>query len=137
MKKFFTLVLTVIMVMSAASAFAADIKVLVNGEEVQFDRGPEKDGDTVLIPYRFVMEKLGAKVSWHQETKTVFTEYSGSIITTQINNNLMFVNSEIFSLEKAPSISTDRTLVTFDVIKNAIGAEVVWDEATATVTITK
>lgn len=137
MKKFITLVLAIVMVMCATSAFAADVKVLVNGEEITFDREPVKDGETVLIPYRFVAEKLGAKVSWHQETKTVFSEYEGSIVTTQVGNELMFVNNNIFTLEKAPTIATDRTLVPMDVFTNAFGANVSWDEATSTVTIEK
>lgn len=137
MKKIVTLILAIVMVMCAASAFAADIKVLVNGEEIAFDRAPEKNGETVLVPYRFVAEKLGAKVSWHQETQTVFSEYEGAIITTQIGNELMFVNSDIYTLENAPALATDRTLVSFDVFKNAFGANVNWDEATNTVTIEK
>lgn len=137
MKKIVSLILAAVIVMCAASAFAADVKVLVNGEEIAFDRQPVKDGETVLIPYRFVAEKLGAKVSWHQETKTVFSEYEGSIVTTQIGNELMFVNNNIFTLGKAPALETDRTLVPFDVFKNAFGANVIWDEATQTVTIEK
>lgn len=137
MKKFITLILAIVMVMCAASAFAADVKVLVNGEEIAFDREPVKDGEAVLIPYRFVAEKLGAKVSWHQETKTVFSEYEGSIITTQIGNELMFVNNNIFTLEKAPTLSTDRTLVPAEVFKNAFGANVTWDEAAQTLAIEK
>lgn len=137
MKRIITLILAIVMVMCASSAFAADIKVLVNGEEIAFDREPVKDGETVLVPYRFVAEKLGAKVSWHQETKTVFSEYSGSIITTQVNNDLMFVNSDVFTLEKSPQLVTDRTLVSLEVFKNAFGANVAWDEATSTVTIEK
>lgn len=137
MKKIITLILAIVMVMCAASAFAADIRVLVNGEEIAFDRTPVKDGETVLVPYRFVAEKLGAKVSWHQETKTVFSEYNGEIITTQIGNELMFVNNNVITLEKAPSLSTDRTLVSLEVFKNAFGANVNWDDATQTVTIEK
>ena len=137
MKKLFTLILTIVMVMGAVSAFAADIKVLVNGEEMVFDREPVIEDGTVLVPYRFVAEKLGAKVSWHQDTKSVFTEYNGKIITTQIGNELMFVNDSVFSIEKAPVLSTDRTLVPLEVFKNAMEANVSWDETTSTVTIEK
>ncbi len=137
MKKLITLILAIVMVMCSASAFAADVKVLVNGEEIAFDRNPVKEGDVVLVPYRFVAEKLGAKVSWHQETKTIFSEYEGSIITTQVENNLMFVNSDVFTLENAPTLATDRTLVSFDVFRNAFGANVNWDESTQTVSIEK
>ena len=137
MKKIITLILALVMVMCAASAFAADVKVLVNGEEIAFDREPVKEGETVLVPFRFVAEKLGAKVSWHQETKTVFSEYEGSIITTQIGNELMFVNNNTFTLETAPTLATDRTLVSVEVFKNAFGANIAWDEATSTVSIEK
>lgn len=137
MKKIVTLIIATVMVMSAVSAFAADIRVMVNGEEIAFDREPVKTEQTVLVPYRFVAEKLGAKVSWHQETRTVFSEYEGAIITTQIENELMFVNNSVFTLEKAPVLATDRTLVPFEVFKNAFGANVAWDEATNTVSIEK
>lgn len=137
MKKIFALILALALVMAASSALAADVKVLVNGEEVTFDREPAVKDGTVWIPYRFVAEKLGAKVSWHSETQTVFTEYSGSIVTTQIGNQLMFVNSQTFELENAPVLEIDRTMVTGAVFENAMGVKVVWDEATSTVTIEK
>ena len=56
--------LAMIMLFAATSAFAADIKVLVNGEEVQFDRLPEEQDGAILVPFRFVAEKLGAIVAW-------------------------------------------------------------------------
>ena len=136
MKKFVALVLTLLMVMATSVAFAKDVKVLVNGEEIAFDTAPMADGENVWIPYRFVAEKIGAKVSWHHETKTVFTEYSGAIITTQIGNNLMFVNDTTYTLGNAPRIVSDRTLVKGEVFENALGAEVLWDAETSTVTIT-
>ena len=137
MKKILALILAIATVMAASCAFAADVKVIVNGEEVSFDRAPLVDGENVLIPYRFVAEKLGAKVSWHQDTQTVFTEYEGTIVTTQIGNNLMFVNDATFTLENAPVIEVDRTMVPGAVFENAMGAKVVWDAETATVTIEK
>ena len=137
MKKFFALILALVMVTAASGALAADVKVLVNGEEVTFDRNPAVNDGTVWIPYRFVAEKLGAKVSWHHETQTVFTEYNGAIVTTQIGNRLMFVNSQTFELENAPLLEIDRTMVTGAVFENAMGVKVVWDEETATVSIEK
>jgi len=137
MKKILTLFLAVMMIFAATSALAADITVLVNGEAVEFDRQPVVEGETVLIPYRFVIEKLGAKVNWHEETQTVFSDYEGTITTIQIGNNLMFVNGDSFELANAPIISTDRTLVPKEVIENGIGAVVTWDAEASTVTIVK
>lgn len=137
MKKIFTLLLAAIMVFAAASALAADITVLVNGEAVEFDSQPVLEGDSVLIPYRFVVEKLGAKVNWHGETQTVFADCDGAITTIQIGNSLMFLNGESFTLSNAPVISADRTLVPVEVLEKGFGAAVIWDAQTSTVTVTK
>ncbi len=137
MKRILALILALATVMAASCAFAADVKVIVNGEEIAFDRAPSFDGENVWIPYRFVAEKLGAKVSWHQETQTVFTEYNGAIITTQIGNSLMFVNDATFSLDNAPVLDVDRTMVPRAVFENAMGAKVVWDADASIITIEK
>lgn len=137
MKKILTVLLAMVMIFAATSAMAADIKVLVNGEEMVFDRTPVLDGDTVLIPYRFVAEKLGATVIWHGELQTILTNYEGLITTIQINNDKMFIDDKTLTLEKAPVLAIDRTLVPAAVIENSTGAKVDWNAETSTVTIQK
>lgn len=137
MKKILTVLLAMVMIFAATSVMAADIKVLVNGEEMVFDREPALDGDTVLIPYRFVVEKLGATVSWFGDIQTIFTNYEGLITTIQINNDKMFIDDEALTLEKAPVLEIDRTLVPAAVIENSVGAKVEWNAETSTVTIQK
>lgn len=137
MKKLMALIIALGMVFSAMTAFAADIKVVVNGEEMAFDREPMVENGVVFIPYRFVAEKLGAKISWHHETKTVFGEYEGKIITAQIGNNFVFVNDGMFTVENAPIINTDRTMVPLDVFVNGYGADASWDSEASVVTIKK
>ncbi len=137
MKKIIAIILALVTVLTAGAAFAADYKVVVNGEEIVFDRQPVVENGVIFIPYRFVAEKLGAKVSWHQETKTIFSEYSGAIVTTQIGNELMFVNDATHNLENAPVLLVDRTMVSGDVFEKGMGAKVTVDEETMTVFIEK
>ena len=137
MKKIISVLLTLVMVFAATSALAADIKVLVNGEEMVFDRQAALDGETVLIPYRFVVEKLGATVNWFGDIQTIFTNYEGLITTIQIGNTKMFLDDNTVELEKAPVIDVDRTLVPAAVIEKSVGATVAWDKDTNTVTVTK
>ena len=137
MKKVITLLLALVMVFAATSALAADIKVTVNGEAVEFDRAPELLGETALVPFRFVAEKLGAVVAWDGETQTVFASLDDVLSTMQIGNQNIFINGEVVSADVAPLISTDRTLVSTEVLKSALGAEVIWDKEASTVTITK
>lgn len=137
MKKTVTLLLALIMIFAATGAMASNISVLVNGEEIVFDRGPEIEGDKVMIPFRFVAEKLGAVVAWDGETKTVFTSLGDTISTMQIGNTNIFVNDAVISADIAPILPIDRTLVTEEVLEGCLGAEVSWDKEANTVTITK
>lgn len=137
MKKTVTLLLALIMIFAATGAFASNISVLVNGEEIVFDRGPEVQGDKVMIPFRFVAEKLGAVVAWDGETKTVFTSLGETISTMQIGNTNIFVNDAVISADIAPILPIDRTLVTEEVLETCLGAEVSWNKEANTVTITK
>ncbi len=137
MKKIIAIILALVVILPGTSVLASDIKVQVNGENIAFDRQPVIEDGVVMVPYRFVVEKLGAKVSWHHETKTVFSEYEGDIITIQIGNTMMFVGSTVFNLEKAPYLETDRTLVPVNVIENAFGVKAVWDADNNTVVIEK
>lgn len=61
-----------ILILSLASwaVAAADIKVIVNGEEISFDQAPVIIGGRVLIPVRAVVEALGASISWDADTNT-------------------------------------------------------------------
>jgi len=137
MKKVLALVIALISIFSATAAFAADITVKVNDEAVEFDREPYVEDGKVMIPYRFVAEKLGAMIAWDSDTKTVFTAYEDAVSTMQIGNAKIFGNDATLEVETAPSITIDRTFVTEEVLEFALGVEVLFDEATSTVTVTK
>jgi len=56
----------------AFPALAADqVKLLVNGREIQPDVPPRIIGDRVMVPVRWVSEALGADVEWDEEYRTV------------------------------------------------------------------
>jgi len=137
MKKVLALVIALISIFSATAAFAADITVKVNDEAVEFDREPYVEDGKVMIPYRFVAEKLVAMIAWDSDTKTVFTAYEDAVSTMQIGNAKIFGNDATLEVETAPSITIDRTFVTEEVLEFALGVEVLFDEATSTVTVTK
>lgn len=137
MKKLITLLLAMVMIFAATGTLAADITVLVNGEAIEFDRSPELVDDSVMVPFRFVAEKLGATVSWDGETQTVFAILGNGLSIMQIGNSNVFVNSEAFTVEKAPALSIDRTLVSTQILEKTLGVSASWNAETSTVTITK
>ena len=135
MKKILAVLVALITVFGATAAFAADITVKVNDEVVTFDRQPYMEGGNVMIPYRFVAEKLGATVAWDGDTKTVFTALGDIVTTLQIGNASVFTADGVINAQVAPVLVIDRTFVTGDVIAKAFGVEVNYDEATSTVTV--
>ncbi len=135
MKKVLAIFLTLIMVFGATAAFAADITVKVNDEVVDFDREPYEENGKVMIPYRFVAEKLGAFIAWDGETKTVFTTLGDAVSTMQIGNSKIFSENGTLEADVAPSLLIDRTFVTEEILEFALGVQVSYDEATSTVTI--
>ena len=137
MKKILAVLLTLIMVFAATGALAADITVTVNGEAVEFDRAPLLQDGAAMIPFRFVAEKLGAVVAWDGETQTVFASVGELLSTMQIGNSNIFINGDISAVANAPIIAIDRTLVSIETLEKALGATVVWDADTNTLTITK
>lgn len=137
MKKLTAIILALVMVMAASSVFAADIEVSVNGEKVEFDQAPAVIEEVLMLPFRYIAEKLGANVNWNEETKTVFTEYNGSILTLQIGNETIFTGSDAVKVEKAPVIVNSRTLVPAKVLETLAGVTVAYDAAAGTVAVTK
>lgn len=133
MKKVLALVIVMLFVLSAVPVLAADIStvvnpVVVNGEEVKFDQGPVLYESVLMLPLRFIAEKLGATVTWHGEMQTVFCAIGENVSTLQIGTDKLFVNTDTFELEKAPIIIEGRTLVPTFVIEQITGLSCEWED---------
>lgn len=103
--------------------------VAVDFEQVSFpDVQPMLDPAVgrVRVPIRFVSEKMGAKVSWEQSTKTVTIEREGLTITLQVDNPTIRVNGEEKTLDAPPILHDDRVLVPLRYIAEMFGAAVDW-----------
>lgn len=117
-----------------------DIKVTVNGSEVQFeDQQPVIIKERTLLPIRNVMESLGKEVSWDSgeqratitDTETTLSLVIGSDIMTRAHGS----ETEEITLDSVPVIINDRTCLPVRAVAEAFGAEVSWDEVSKTVII--
>lgn len=57
--------------MKKIDAWFGDIKLMVNGSQVQSDAQPFMYNNTTYVPLRLISEALGQKVGWDQNTYTV------------------------------------------------------------------
>lgn len=108
------------------------INIIYNGQLMTYtDATPENINDRVMLPFRAVLEGMGATVNYEDASRLV-TASRGNITLTftleddtiYINNN--GVNSEL-KLDVPMIIKNDRTLVPIRFISNALGMQVGWE----------
>lgn len=143
MKKIISIIMTVaIMATMTVPAMAQDeIKVKLDGEQIQFDVQPQIINDYTMVPMRAIFESLGYLVMWDGNTRTVTAANSiGNIIELTVDSYYMYVGDNTNGFERivldiAPQIIDDRTLVPVRAIAEAADCAVDWDGNTRTVTI--
>ena len=113
------------------------VSVVVNGETVAFeDQAPVIKNDRTLVPLRGVLEAMGVQVEWSAEDQSVTaTRGTDAAYFTVGSTELMTADGTV-ELDVAPEIINDRTMIPLRAVAEAFGAEVAWDDATKTVTIT-
>jgi len=120
-----------------------EITVTLNGTPLVFDVAPIIIDGRTLVPMRAIYEALNFEVEWIEETQTINAVKNDSSIRIemQIGNSQMRIRNvpspSDIELDVPPRIINGRTLVPLRAISTAIGANVDWEEATRTVTITQ
>lgn len=136
-----SLILCMVFVVPMVASANSDITVLVNGTELVTDVAPKIVEGRTMLPMRAIFEKLDAKVSWMKEDRIIFATKDEYLIVMQIDNNLMSVRksgedaNKSVTLDVAPFIENDRTLVPVRAVAEALDAKVDWDSNTRTVII--
>ena len=118
------------------SVYAKDeITVVLNGEQLHFDVPPQIINNRTMVPMRVIFEALGAEVTWDAKTQTVTAIKDGTIIKTTINSKEMYINGTKNTMDVAPVVVENRTLVPVRFVSEALDCEVIWDGSTWTVYI--
>ncbi|MDD2554041.1 MAG: stalk domain-containing protein [Desulfotomaculaceae bacterium] len=109
-------------------------RVLVNGQNVNFDVEPTIENNRTLVPMRAILEALDLKVNWDEDTQTV-TASNGDIEVELVIGGRAYVNGARVNLDVPAKIINGRTMVPVRFMSEAMGWNVGWDEDTQTVTI--
>ena len=115
---------------------AAGIKVLLNGEELEFAQPPIIKDDRTLVPMRAIFEAMGASVEWDGNTKTVTSTKNDLLIRLSIGDHVMLKNGVEIYLDVPAQLIGDYTMVPIRAVAEAFGAIVEWDGDSQTVYIT-
>ena len=116
-------------------------EMLVNGETKQIDPGRDtspviQEGRT-LVPIRSVIEAMGGMVDWVQEDSKVVLKLKDDEINLIIDSTVATLNGTERTLDVAPSIINERTMLPIRFIAESFKFNVDWDEVTSTVIISK
>jgi hypothetical protein len=116
------------------AARAQSVTVILNGQPVAFDQPPIVRAGRVFVPLRGVFEQLGATVVY--SNGQINATAHGRTVSLAIGSLQATVGGQPETLDVAPFLVGERTLVPLRFIAQALGAGVNWNDATSTVTIT-
>lgn len=142
MKKRLSLITLLLIVLLPTNAFAQDIKIVVNNQEVQSDVAPYIENGRTMVPVRFISEALNG----HVQYDPAGTTYPIESITITANNDDLWLSifpnhrgalrsEAAFLSDSAPVIKNNRTMVPLRFIADYLGCSTSWDEKTKTVNI--
>lgn len=114
------------MLSTAGAADADDILVYLNGNLMQFDVEPCIMEERTMVPLRGIFEKLGATVSWDDETRSATGVSSTRTVVFTVDSHTYTVNFIPHTLDVAPCIVNSRTLIPLRAVSESLECTVDW-----------
>ena len=127
----------------AASVSAADgeiVTVNVNGAQIQSDVDAFTMNDRTMLPFRAILNALGVSddhITWDERVESVEVSTADHFIFMYVGWESAIVDDVQITLDCVAFIKDGRTFVPVRFIAESLGAEVLWDEDTKTVSINK
>ena len=111
------------------------VVAMVNGEPVVNDVAPIIKGERTFLPIRLIAEELGATVTWNEADQSVTIVKDDMTIVIYIGQAFALVDGSPVALDEPAFIVNSRTYLPLRFIAENLGAEVIWDGASQTVTV--
>ena len=112
----------------------------INGTQQEIDPGratvPLIEGVRTLLPIRAVVEAMGGAVCWEERTQTAVLAKGETVILLTVGSNIAFVNEERHTLDTAPLVIHDRTMLPIRFVAENCGYSVDWNSQTQVITLT-
>lgn len=110
---------------------AEEIRVVLNGKQMQFTVAPIVQNGTTLVPIRAIAEYMDAEVGY-AGSNSMTISYGKKTILLETGKPRAFVNGRIVRLALAPIVVDGTTLVPLRFISEAFDAKVSYSEASNT-----
>ncbi len=111
------------------------IQATINEAPHELNQPPLIINGRSMVPLTFFSEGLGADIQWNGENRSILYQNDSFTVLLSIDQRTAYVNEQPVTLDAAPVIVNDRTMVPVRFISDILGYEVSWDAATQTITI--
>ena len=113
----------------------------VNGVDMEIDSLGDTspvvvDGRT-LVPVRAIVESFGGNVNWNSSSRTVTLSLNQDEINMAIESNTAYLNNTPYTLDVAPTVINERTMLPIRFIAEGFNLGVAWNSETQKVYIVK
>lgn len=110
-------------------------RLIIDGKERFFTQHPEIMNDRTFVPLRSIFEALQTKVKWNEETQTVTATKGSRTIQLTLDSEIAHINGKKVQLDAPPILFQESTYVPLRFVGEALGATVIWENATRTIQI--
>ena len=131
------IILCAVFSLSICSSASNEISLVINNTKVECEVPPIISNDRTLVPVRVLFEYYDAKVSWNESLRQVMVISGTTVMIFNIDSKIMYLNGAVHTLDAAPVIVNDRTLVPVRFISENLGYIVKWDGLSRTVSVSK
>jgi len=119
----------------------ASTQMSIDGTAVTIDMAPQIIEGRTLLPIKWVAEPLGADVSWDATDRKVTVSLGSTVLELWIGKSQAHVNGKSVAIDPqnakvVPLIVSGRTMLPIRFVAEQLGADVQWEQATKTITIT-
>ncbi len=122
---------------SYTMSLAEAVDIYINGELLDFAQKPVIVEGTTLVPLRAIVEKLGGKVEWINETREIIITDESTEINLRIGSYDMLTNGVTSTLLVPARLINSTTYIPLRAVSEAMKASVAWHGETRSITIDK
>lgn len=112
------------------------IKIKLNGKRLSFPQAPYMANDTTMVPMRAIFEALGAGVEYDAASQKITAQRNDVTIELVLGEKTAKKNGEGIALDAPAVTKNGNTMVPLRFVAEALQAQVDWDNASQTISIT-
>lgn len=109
---------------ASAQSSSTPVHFYVNQKEVQFDVAPFLQNDRTFVPFRALIESLGADVRWDQASQTAYADKGSLHLQIPLKSYRIYLNNQAISMDAPTQLIHDRIMVPARFISQALGGTV-------------